>query len=96
MKMKYDIRFKYLMRDWDSQRMSVIPRANIVDAINYARNYEFDVYLRETKELIFMCMSRNNEANKLLKPYGLEIIDSDGCRKLKSLDSGEIFTASWQ
>lgn len=90
------MKYKYMMYNCDELKFQVIPRVKLVDAIYYAWNYEFDTYNRETEEIILCCWDDNEFNCELLKPYGLRLIDSDGYRKLQDINTGEIYSASWE
>ena len=90
------MRYKFKMYDWDSGKFRVIPRANIVEAIYYAWNYEFDTYDRETDECILSRMDSDEANCDLLEPYGLRLIEHGGYRKLQNIETNEIYSASWE
>ena len=87
---------KYMMYDWDSCKYIKIPTNDIVKAIYYAWNYEFDTYDIKTGNVILSRMDDNELNCELLKPYGLRLIDHKRFRQLQSIDTGEIFKASWE
>ena len=62
------MKYKFVMYDWDEAKFKVIPRVNIVEAIYYAWNYEFDVYERATDEIIFSGQEGNLMNPELLIP----------------------------
>lgn len=87
---------KFKMWDWDEQCFYVIPKEDIAEAIYYAWNYEFDVYDRESDELIFSGNLDNEENSELLEPYGLRVIDTENYRELQNIETSEIYKADWQ
>ena len=87
---------KYMMYDWDRCKYVKIPTNNIVKAIHYAWNYEFDTYDVETGNIILSRLDDNILNCELLEPYGLRLIDHEGYRKLQSIETDEIYNAEWQ
>ncbi|ALA07766.1 hypothetical protein PBC6_174 [Bacillus phage PBC6] len=88
--------YKFKMWDWDEGCFYIIPKEDIVEAIYFAWNYEFDVYDRESGEQIFSGQLDNEENSEMLKPYGIRVIDGETERNLQSIETGEIFRAEWQ
>lgn len=88
--------YKFKMWDWDSGEFVVIPTNDIVAAIYYAWNYEFDVYNVATDELIFSGHEDNVDNSELLKEYGLRVFDGYRYRYLQNIETGEIYKAHWQ
>ncbi|AHN66591.1 hypothetical protein Bcp1_116 [Bacillus phage Bcp1] len=87
---------KFKMYDWDEGCFYIIPKNNIVDAIHYAWNYEFDVYDRETGELIFSGQEDDDFNSEMLEPYGIRLIENGTHRCLQTIETGEIHLAEWQ
>ncbi|HDR3899167.1 TPA: hypothetical protein QCO88_001672 [Bacillus cereus] len=87
---------KFKMLDWDEGCFCVIPKENVVEAIYYAWNYEFDVYEIESGEMIFSGRLDNEDNSEMLKKYGLSVIDGEKYRNLQNIETGEIYKASWE
>lgn len=87
---------KLKMWDWDEGCFYAIPKENVVEAIYFAWNYEFDVYEIETGEMIFSGQLENEENSEMLKKYGLRVIDGEKYRNLQNVETGEIYKASWE
>ncbi|WP_242473721.1 hypothetical protein [Bacillus cereus group sp. N28] len=87
---------KLKMWDWDEGCFYVIPKENIVEAIHYAWNYEFDVYEIESGELIFSGQEDDDFNSEMLEPYGVRLIEAETCRCLQNVKTGEIYKADWQ
>lgn len=88
--------YKFKMWDWDEGCFYIIPKEDIVEAIHYAWNYEFDVYDREKDELIFSGRENDEVNSEMLEPYGLRLIEDDKYRNLQNIETGEIYKADWQ
>lgn len=88
--------YKFTMWDWDEGCFYIIPKEDIVEAIYYAWNYEFDVYDRELDVKIFSGNLDNEENSELLEKYGLRVVDADELRQLQNIETGEIYKASWE
>ncbi|PEW60453.1 hypothetical protein CN448_30785 [Bacillus cereus] len=88
--------YKFTMWDWDEGCFYIIPKEDIVEAIYYAWNYEFDVYDRELDVKIFSGNLDNEENSELLEKYGLRVVDADKLRQLQNIETGEIYKASWE
>ncbi|PHA03019.1 hypothetical protein COE51_01360 [Bacillus pseudomycoides] len=88
--------YKFMMWDWDECKYCVIPKENIVEAIYYAWNYEFDVHEIETEELIFTGQETNEFNSEALEKYGLRLIDGEKYRQLQNIETGELYKADWQ
>ncbi len=84
------------MWDWDEGAFYIIPRTNIVDAIHYAWNYEFDVYDRESGDLVFSGQEDDDFNSEMLEPYGIRLVENDKHRCLQNIETGEIYLAEWQ
>lgn len=90
------MKHKFKMYDWDEGCYYIIPKENIVDAIHYAWNYEFDVYDRESGELIFSGQEDDDFNSEMLEPYGVRVIETEKHRCLQTIETGEIHLAEWQ
>lgn len=88
--------YKFKMWDWDEGCFYIIPKEDIVEAIHYAWNYEFDIYDREKDELIFSGRENDEVNSEMLEPYGLRLIEDDKYRNLQNIETGEIYKADWQ
>lgn len=88
--------YKFKMWDWDSGEFVVIPTNDIVAAIYYAWNYEFNVYCVATETLIFSGQEDNDLNSELLEEYGLRVVDGDWFRYLQNIETGEIYKSEWQ
>ncbi|MEB8651900.1 hypothetical protein P4G96_24300 [Bacillus cereus] len=91
-----DNNYKFKMWDWDEGCFYAIPKENVVEAIHYAWNYEFDVYEIESGELIFSGQEDDDFNSEMLEPYGVRLIESENCRCLQNVKTGEIYKADWQ
>ncbi|MCI0768603.1 hypothetical protein [Bacillus sp. TL12] len=88
-------KYKFKMWDWDEGCFYIIPKEDVVEAIYYAWNYEFDVYEKESDEMIFSGQLDNEDNEEMLKKYGLRVIDGEKYRSLQNIETGEIYKASW-
>lgn len=89
-------KYKFKMWDWDEGAFYIIPKENVVDAIYFAWNYEFDVYERESGGKIFSGQLDDEENSEMLEPYGLRVIEGEKERQLQNIETGEIYKADWQ
>ncbi|MFB1100858.1 hypothetical protein [Terribacillus sp. JSM ZJ617] len=87
---------KFMAWNWDYGKFQLLPSNEIAEAINIAWNYEFDVYERETEDLIFSGNDDNEGNNDRLKKYGIQVIDDGKHRNLQNLETGEIYKPDWQ
>ncbi|WP_257149337.1 hypothetical protein [Bacillus sp. R86525] len=87
---------KFKMWDWDEGCFYAIPKENVVEAIYFAWNYEFDLYEIESGEMIFSGNQNNEENSEMLEPYGLRVIDTEKYRQLQNIETGEIYKAGWE
>ncbi|PHD56122.1 hypothetical protein COF57_28325 [Bacillus wiedmannii] len=88
--------YKFKMRDWDEGRFYAIPMENVVEAIYFSWNYEFDVYEIDSGEMIFSGQLDNEDNSEMLEKYGLRVIDGENYRNLQNIETGEIYKASWE
>ncbi|PGE59256.1 hypothetical protein COM65_19200 [Bacillus wiedmannii] len=88
--------YKFKMWDWDESRFYAIPMENVVEAIYFAWNYEFDVYEIDSGEMIFSGQLDNEDNSEMLEKYGLRVIDGENYRNLQNIETGEIYKASWE
>ncbi|QEG04186.1 hypothetical protein [Bacillus phage BC-T25] len=88
--------YKFKMWDWDEGCFYLIPKEDIVDAIYFAWNYEFDVYEVESGDKIFSGQLDDEENSEMLEPYGLRLIEGETERNLQNIETGEIYKADWQ
>ncbi|HDR6300274.1 TPA: hypothetical protein QCU59_004063 [Bacillus cereus] len=91
-----DSNHKFKMWDWDEGCFYAIPKEDVVEAIYFAWNYEFDVYEIESGELIFSGQEDDDFNSEMLEPYGVRLIESENCRCLQNVKTGEIYKADWQ
>ncbi|MCW1939457.1 hypothetical protein OMD49_06415 [Bacillus anthracis] len=91
-----DSNHKFKMWDWDEGCFYAIPKDDVVEAIYFAWNYEFDVYEIESGEMIFSGRLDNEDNSEMLEKYGLKVIDADKLRQLQNIKTGEIYKASWE
>lgn len=82
---------KFMAYDWDDGEFVLLRSNDIVKAIYTAWNFEFDVYEVATEKIIFSGRENNEANSEWLEPYGLRLIDNDGCRKLQNIQTGEIY-----
>ncbi|PFF63365.1 hypothetical protein CN334_19420 [Bacillus thuringiensis] len=87
---------KFKMWDWDEGCFYVIPKENVVEAIYFAWNYEFDVYEIDSGEMIFSGQLDNEDNSEMLEKYGLRVIDGENYRNLQNIETSEIYKASWE
>lgn len=87
---------KFMALDWDGGEFKLLPSNDVVEAIHIAWNYEFDVYETKTEKMIFSGREDNETNSDWLKPYGLRLIDDDKYRRLKNIETGEIYKAPWE
>ncbi|AQY42414.1 hypothetical protein P4V72_05810 [Bacillus thuringiensis] len=88
--------YKFKMWDWDEGRFYAIPMENVVEAIYFAWNYEFDVYEIDSGEMIFSGQLDNEDNSEMLEKYGLRVIDGEKYRNLQNIETGEIYKANWE
>ncbi|MEB9673782.1 MULTISPECIES: hypothetical protein [Bacillus cereus group] len=88
--------YKFKMWDWDEGCFYALPKENVVEAIYFAWNYEFDVYEIESGEMVFAGHLDNEENSEMLEKYGLRVIDGEKYRNLQNIETGEIYKASWE
>lgn len=84
------------MRNWDKGRFYAIPMGNVVEAICFAWNYEFDVYEIDSGEMTFSGQLDNEDNSEMLEKYGLRVIDVEQYRNLQNIELDEIYKASWE
>jgi hypothetical protein len=89
---------KFWAWNWDGGGFIPLKTDNIVKAIYWAWNYEFDVYETdgEEKNLIFSGQEDNEGNSAMLEKYGIRVIDNEKHRHLQNVETGEIYTANWQ
>lgn len=85
-----------MMYDKEEGKYVIIPKNNIIDAIHFVWNYEYDLYNR-SKVLLFCPFEDNEWNNENFKEcgYKIEIVNQNGKRRIRD-NSGIIHKAPWE